>query len=104
MSVVRTILAEERDRLRSLLAKYEERLAALPPGAVSVRRIGGGSYLYRIRREGVRVVSEYLGVAEGDEARGVLALDRQRREYKKKRRELLSDLSELERALGKFAA
>ena len=104
MSVVRTILAEERDRLRRLLAKYEERLATLPVGAVSHRRIGGGTYLYRIHREGGRVVSEYLGSAEGDNGKDVLELDRQRREYKKKRRELLSDLSELEKALGKFAA
>ncbi len=103
MSVVLGILAEERDRLRRLLAKYDEHLAALPRGSVSIRRIGGGSYLYRIHREGGRVLSEYMGSAEGEKAHGILELDRQRRSYKQKRRELLSDLSELEKALGKLA-
>jgi len=104
MSVVLGILAEERDRLKRLLAKYEEHLAALPQGSVSMRKIGGGSYLYMVRREGKRVFSEYMGSAESEKAKGVLELDSQRRVYKQKRREILSDLSELKKALGKFAA
>lgn len=104
MSVVLGILVEERERLKRLLAKYEEHLAALPPGSVSVRQIGGRPYLYMVRRVGGRVFSEYMGSAECDKAKSILDLDHQRRAYKQKRRELLSDLSELEKALGKFVA
>lgn len=104
MSVVRGILAEEKARLEALIAKYEERIAALPAGAVRVRRIGERSFLYRNRREGLHVLSEYLGSAEGDEAQRVLELDRQRRHYKERRRAALAELAEVRRALGRVAA
>ena len=67
MTAFECMLVDEYDRARRLIPGLEEEIAGLPRGSVVEKRRGGKVYCYLTRREGGRVVTEYIprdGVAE----------------------------------------
>ena len=67
MTAFECMLVDEYDRARRLIPGLEEEIAGLPRGSVVEKRRGGKVYCYHTRREGGRVVTEYIprdGVAE----------------------------------------
>ena len=62
MSIFLDIMKEELERNLFKQSAFEEELLSLPNGYLSVCKIDGKSYLYRKRRMGNKVISEYIGV------------------------------------------
>lgn len=67
MSIFLDIMKEELERNRFSQQAFNEEISKFPKGYLSVCNIGGKSYVYRKRREGNKIVSEYIGVV-GDQA------------------------------------
>ena len=99
MSVVTGILKEEESRLEAQLLKYENKLSALPNAAIKKR----DNYLYYIRRQGKKVLTEYIGEISGEKSQEALKLDIERKKYKERRKNTIIELKEVRRALGKRA-
>ena len=61
MSVLEGVLREELARLESNLLVFKEKLAKLPRGTIYISKVHNASFVYRKRKEGGKVVSEYIG-------------------------------------------
>ncbi len=61
MSVLQNVLLEEIQRLEKNIKAYETMLSQLPRGTIFIKPIGNSSFVYRKRKEGKKVISEYLG-------------------------------------------
>lgn len=59
--IVKGVLQEELDRVRSLKKKYEEKLKEYPPGYLLERRAREKVYHYLSYRRGDRIEQKYLG-------------------------------------------
>lgn len=66
MSIFLDVMKEELERNLYKQKAFEEELKSLPKGYLSVCVINGKKYVYRKRREGNQIISEYIGVP-GDE-------------------------------------
>lgn len=64
MSFLIGVFKEELDRLEQEKVVFEEQLQLLPKGYISKKKIAGKEYCYLQRREGGKVISQYI--AAGD--------------------------------------
>jgi hypothetical protein len=97
MKVLRGVLREEQERLKSAGASYVREIAKLPKGSVQQKRIKEKSYAYRAFRKGDRVVYEYLGKLEAGELRELERKIDLRRRYEEKLREVRENLRSVRR-------
>lgn len=95
MSIFLDIMKEELDRNLYKQAAFDAELQKFPKGYLSICKIDGKEYLYRKRREGKKVVSEYIGVV-GDDACKKAEYDRKQYEMIK---ESIKGLKEEEKKL-----
>jgi len=101
MSLVFGILEEEKKRLEELVAECDKALEALPQGAAHIRKINGKSYLYSIKRKQSKVISSYVGECSNENAKKAMEQDKLRRAYKQKKKEALTSIKEVRKALGR---
>lgn len=99
MSTVFQLLMEEHERLREAKQLYADRLAEFPKGTPRTKTIHGNKYLYLNRREGRKVVDQYIGRADSDRARDVLKLVEKRNQLLQLYRETVSRLREVRKVL-----
>lgn len=69
MSVLRQILEEEVQRLKSLSKVYEKDIRKLPKGSISVKSYGNGEYAYLSFRKGEKIRHEYVGKSSSENVR-----------------------------------
>lgn len=100
MGIIKGVLEEEYNRLVLLYGKYQRDLEKLPKGSLSVKEKSGQEYAYIARREGKRVVFDYVGKASSDEVKQIREKIKKRKELAARIKSIKSDLRELERALG----
>jgi len=93
---------EEFDRLSALRRRYEEQLQYFPKGSLSRKIRGNREYLYLAHREGSRVIFEYIGNSDSDEARKVIKDVEERKSVERKLKEVKLELKQLERLLNRF--
>ena len=74
MSTIFQLLTEEHERLVEAERLYAERLEEFPKGTPRTKTIRGKVYLYLNRREGNKVVDQYIGRADSTRAKEVLQL------------------------------
>jgi hypothetical protein len=99
MKVLRGILAEEQDRLKSAEASYVREIAKLPRGSIQRKKIKGKSYAYRAFRRGERVVYEYLGKLEAGKLKELERKIDLRRRYEEKLCEVRENLRSVKRMI-----
>lgn len=61
MTVLEGVLREELGRLESNLLAFKEKLSHLPRGTIYISKVYNSSFVYRKRKEGGKVISEYIG-------------------------------------------
>lgn len=77
--VIKGVLKEELNNSIRMKKGYERELKKLPPGNIAIKKIRGGYYKYRVKREGRKVRFQYLGKASKEdwekrrEAKGIRA-------------------------------
>ena len=102
MSVLKEVLKEELARLKKNVDSYESLLFALPKGYIFEQIINDKSYCYRKRREGNRIVSEYIGSSESDEANKARADYLERKRIENNLRSLRKEEARLLKALRHY--
>jgi hypothetical protein len=99
MSIMMGILEEERKRLEELLEFYRKKIEEAPRGSLSAKERGGSRYLYLARREGKKVIFDYVGRDIPEVRDTVNEGIRQRKEYQAKLRQVSENLKEVKRGL-----
>lgn len=69
MNMILTTIAQEKKRIEYMLAKYKEEYDRLPKGSLSEKRSGSHVYFYLKRREGKKIISQYVRQSEVEEIR-----------------------------------
>ncbi len=67
MKVIKGVLKEELQNSLRMKESYETAIAALPKGALVLKKIKGHLYYYLIKREGKKIKYEYKGKLSDDE-------------------------------------
>ena len=99
MSIIRGILEEELKRLEELSVFYKEKIEKIPRGSISAKERGGNRYIYLARREGKKVIFDYVG-KDVPEIRDALNENiRPRKEYQAKLRQVRENIKVVKRAL-----
>ncbi len=99
MSTIFHVLREEHDRLQEAELLYSRKIDELPKGKPRIKQVHGADYLYLNRREGSKVVDEYIGKADSDKAREVLELVETRDRFIQLRKEVRAQLAEVKKVL-----
>ncbi len=99
MSVLKDVLKDEYERLKSLEQWYNHEIASLPKGSISIKKRKGREYLYINYRQKDKVKSDYVGCVSAEKSSEMISKIKQRKEYEKELKAVRNDLKELERAL-----
>ena len=99
MSSVFHVMKEEHDRLEKAEELYLSKIAELPRGKPRIKRVGNCEYLYLNRREGTKVVDEYVGRADSENAREVLKLIEKRAKLIAQMKQVRAQLKEVKAVL-----
>lgn len=102
MSVLEGVLKEELERIQRNIASYESLLASLPKGYLFEQRLKSKIYCYRKRREGDKIVSEYVGPLGSPEAKKAVEDYEQRKRIDKNLRMMRKDEARLVKALRHY--
>ncbi|MBU0994875.1 MAG: hypothetical protein KJ737_20480 [Proteobacteria bacterium] len=99
MSVLKDVLSDEHERLKSLVQWYKQEIASLPKGSMSIKKRKDRKYLYINYREKNKVKSDYVGLVSSEKAAELANKILQRKKYEEDLKVIKKDLKELERAL-----
>jgi hypothetical protein len=99
MALVFDILEEEKRRLLSLKARYEQQLSELPTGSLSRKKRWNREYLYLAYRESGKVKFEYVGPVDSEAAQDTEAAVRRRKDLEEKLTQAKKNLADVERGL-----
>ena len=99
MSTVFHVMKEEYDRLQDAERLYTSKIDELPKGKPRIKRVNGGDYLYLNRREGTKIVDEYVGRVDSDNANEILVLVEKRDRFVQLRKEVRARLKEVNKVL-----
>jgi CRISPR/Cas system-associated exonuclease Cas4 (RecB family) len=99
MAMVFDILEEEKRRLLSLKARYEQQLSELPKGSISRKKRWNREYLYLAYRESGKVKFEYIASVDSEAAQEVEAKVRRRKDLEEKLSQVEKNLADVERGL-----
>lgn len=99
MGTVFHVMKEEYERLQEAEQLYVHKIDELPKGKPRTKTIHGSEYLYLNRREGTKIVDEYIGRVDSDKARETLELVEKRNRYTRLLKEVREQLRELKQVL-----
>ena len=68
MSILKDVLKDEYERLKSLERWYNHEIASLPIGSISIKRRKGREYLYINYRHKEKVKSDYVGYVSSEKS------------------------------------
>jgi len=98
MSIIKGVLEEEYERLKRMEIAYNRKLNELPKGSIQMKMIKGRKYAYLVRREGKRVVSQYL---KSDESQMIILRGQieQRKKFEKEIRLIQEDFKIIQKVI-----
>lgn len=100
MSILKDVLSDEHERLKSLVQWYKQEISLLPKGYISLKKRKGRDYLYINYRQKNKVKSGYVGLASSEKAIAIVDKIKQRKKYEAELKPIKSDLKEIERAIN----
>lgn len=99
MSVFEGVIREEIERLSKNILAYKEMLKKLPKGSLYIRKDYNSYFVYRRKREGTKIISEYLGPLESDKAQEEIDKSNEYKRIKNNIKAAEAELKELKRAV-----
>ena len=100
MDSIRSVLHEELGNSRRMLGKYRKELNKLLKGAFVKKVIRGHDYYYLARRDGEKVVFDYLGKLKPEEVKKYEKEKALKAQYRESVAKLKNQVKFLERALN----
>lgn len=98
MSVVQQVLFEEVKRLEKNVSFYKNKLSKLPRGTIFIRKMGNSFFVYRKRKSDGKVITEYIGKKDSDEAYREIESSKAYKEIKEDLQIALKELDKLKKA------
>lgn len=92
-------MKEEYERLIDADRAYRNSIKKMPHGSPRIKHIRNNDYLYLARRDGAKVVYDYVGAADSDDAKKIIEQVEQRRRYAKLLRDIHHDLKDVKKVL-----
>ena len=102
MSILKSVLQEEYQRLIELLNNYEDKLKKLPKGSISRKVINREVYLYRVFRENGKIRFIYIGKEKSEVGKKALRDRKERIKYQDLLKQVKSEIKEIRRALNGY--
>ena len=99
MSIFEGVIREEIERLSKNILSYKEMLKKLPKGALYIRKDYNSYFVYRRKRQGNKIVSEYLGPLESLKAQEEINKSNEYKRIRNNLRVVNEELKELKRAI-----
>ena len=99
MSIIFGIMKEEYNRLREAESVYRKSVEKAVHGAPRIKHIGNKDYLYLERRNGRKIIDEYVGPAESKKAVEVLNIIKRRRKDQESLKKVRQDLKDVKKVL-----
>ena len=99
MSILFHIMKEEHDRLIEAEKVYRKSVENAVQGSPRIKHIGKKNYLYIERRDGLKVIDEYVGPAESQKAVKILNAVKQRRKDQESLKKIRLDLKDVRKIL-----
>jgi len=92
-------MEEEYNRLLDAQKAYSNAISTMPKGSPCVKKIRNGSYLYLERRDGKKVIFEYIGSIESEKSKKILAQIDKRKRFEKLLKEASATLHDVKKVL-----
>ena len=99
MSIIFGIMKEEYDRLVEAESVYRKCVENAVQGAPRIKHIGNRDYLYLERRNGRKVVYEYVGPAGSEKSVEILNTVKRRHKDRESLRRVMVDLKDVKKVL-----
>ena len=99
MSIIFNIMKEEYDRLIEAEQVYRKSVEREIRGAPRIKHIGNKDYLYLEKRNGKKVVYEYVGSADSNKALKIIESVKRRRKDMEALRRVRKDLKDVKKVL-----
>jgi len=97
MSILKSIIKDEYNRLHELKEIYIEELKKLPKGSIFKRKIKNQDYYYLNYRDNNKVKSEYLGKENSTKLKQLLDFLKQRKDIEMDLKKVNDGIKEIER-------
>ncbi len=97
MSVLSALLLKEKNRNENMIAEYNRELEILVKGSIKLKKVKDKTYYYLTFREGVKVITKYIG--KDDES---LISIREQLARRKQVKEILKMLKEEKKQIKKL--
>ena len=99
MSTIFHVMKEEYERLIEADRAYRRSIKQMVQGAPRVKHIRNSDYLYLARRKGPKVVYDYIGNADSEQARKILEQVERRKRYSALLRDIHRNLKDVKKVL-----
>ncbi|OGS45730.1 MAG: hypothetical protein A2539_07800 [Elusimicrobia bacterium RIFOXYD2_FULL_34_15] len=99
MSVINSILKEERERLNKLINLYRNRIQKYPKGAISLKKRGKNLYTYLAYRKNKKVHFIYVGKDSTKKVKNIKKQIEQRNKYRNLLIKAKNNLKEVSKTL-----
>jgi hypothetical protein len=99
MDMVKSMLKEELEHSLEVRGYYAAELEKLPRGSLVRKKIHGREYFYVVRREGVKVKTDYVGTSSDGRAAQLSEEINRRRHYEKMLKDVEQKITYLRKVL-----
>jgi|SRR5690554_44570 len=99
MSVIFHIMKEEYERLKEAENAYRKNISRELKGAPRIKHIGNKDYLYLEKREGAKVVYQYVGEVHSEKSISVMESVKRRKKNESSLKNVLRDLKDVKKVL-----
>jgi len=99
MSTIFHVMKEEYDRLIEADLAYRHNIEQMPHGSPRIKHIRKHDYLYLARREGSRVVYDYIGAVDSDQAKKILEQIKRRKRFEALLKDISRNLKDVKKVL-----
>jgi hypothetical protein len=100
MSIIFHIMHEEYERLLTAESVYLKSVEKAVQGSPRIKQIGNKNYLYLQKRDGQKVISDYIGPAQSKKAAEILDAVQRRRKNQESLNKIRSDLKDVKKVLS----
>jgi hypothetical protein len=99
MSTIFHVMKEEYDRLIEADQAYRHNIEQMPHGAPRIKHIRNRDYLYLARREGAKVVYDYIGPTDSEQAKITLEQVNRRKRFEGLLKDIHRNLKDVKKVL-----
>jgi hypothetical protein len=92
-------MKEEYDRLRDADRAYRHNIKQMPHGSPRIKHIRNRDYLYLAWRKGKKVIYDYVGAADSEQAKKIIEEVKKRRRFESLLKDIHSSLKDVKKVL-----